>query len=99
MELPNVTDIETLAPPVLLVLFCNFIGWIAGTLPLFNNRYIPLLMFSIGAGVYPFIGTLDATNRHSNVKMFIIGACIGGAAVGTNQVFRQFFNKYNEKSS
>lgn len=98
--MPNVTDIETLAPPVLLVLFCNFIGWIAGTIPSFNNKYIPVLMFVVGATVYPFIGTVDAvTIRHSNVKMIVIGACIGGAAVGTNQIFRQFMSKYEKSDS
>ena len=99
MEIPSVTDIETLAPPVLLVLFCNLIGWIASSFPGFNNRYIPVLLFLTGAIVYPFIGTLDATTRHSNIKMIIIGACIGGAAVGTNQLFRQFMNKNENPSS
>lgn len=97
--MPSVTDIESLAPPVLLVLLCNLIGWIANSFPGFNNKYIPVLLFFTGAIIYPFIGTVDANVRNYNVRMVVIGACIGGAAVGTNQVFRQFMSKYEKSDS
>jgi uncharacterized membrane protein YeaQ/YmgE (transglycosylase-associated protein family) len=97
MEIPNVNDIASLSPPILLVLFCNIVGWIASTLPFFNNRYIPILLFSVGAVVYPLVGgTIDADTKHKTAHHIVVGAIIGGAAVGTNQAFRQLMNK-NEK--
>lgn len=97
MEIPNIEDIGKLSAPVLLVLFCNIVGVVINKTPIIENKYIPLLMFFLGALIYPFLGT--ETANQGVVRQIVIGACIGGAAVGTNQLVRQFLNKDEKPTS
>ncbi len=95
MEIPNISDLVSMSPPALVVLFCNVVGWVASTLPFFNNKYIPILLFTVGAISYPLVGPLiaDGQVQQKIAHRVIIGACMGGAAIGTNQLFRQMMNK------
>ena len=53
-------------------------------------------MFVLGGAIYPFIGMIEASQRHPIVHLVIIGCCIGGAAVGANQLIRQLKGQKDE---
>lgn len=90
LESLDLNTLSQLSPPVLLMLFLNLIGFALNKSPFIDNKYIPLLLPITGGILYPFIGTIEATQRHPSVHLAIIGCIIGGAAVGTNQLYRQF---------
>lgn len=99
LESLDLSSLQTMSPPVLVMLFLNLLGYGLAKSPLFDNRFIPVVLFLTGACVYPFIGILDATQRHPHVHLGIIGFIIGGAAVGANQLLRQFKTSNNENEN
>lgn len=99
MEAFNIDDIAKLSPPVLLAMFLNVIGLMFSKTPIFDNKYIPLTLTALGAILYPFIGTPEATINHPQVKLAILGALIGAASVGLNQVLRQLKTSPTDNSN
>lgn len=89
LESLDLNTLSQLSPPVLLMLFLNLVGFGLTKTPVIDNKWIPILLFLLGGFLYPFIGIVEASQRHPTVHLAIIGSIIGGAAVGTNQVFRQ----------
>lgn len=99
LESLDLSSLQTMSPPVLFMLFLNLLGYGLAKSPFFDNRFIPVVLFAVGGIVYPFIGILDATQRHPHVHLSIIGFIIGGAAVGANQLLRQFKTSNNENEN
>lgn len=92
----DLNTLGQLSPPVLLMLFLNLVGYGLSKAPVLDNKWIPLILPILGGIVYPFIGTIEASQRHPTVHLAIIGCIIGGAAVGTNQLFRQLKGDSNQ---
>lgn len=90
LESLDLNTLSQLSPPVLLMLFLNLVGVGLNKSPIIDNKYIPLVLPITGGIVYPFIGIIEATQRHPIVHLAIIGCIIGAGAVGTNQLYRQF---------
>lgn len=86
----DLQSITSLGPIPLLVAVCNLLGLALKKSPI-DNRFIPLALTVFGAAVYPFLTNEDDTNvRHPIMFNVLVGAIIGGSAVGVNQMFRQF---------
>lgn len=98
LENLDLDSITKLSPPVLLMFFLNMVGYALNKSPI-DNKYIPIIMFVLGGIIYPFIGMIEASQRHPAVHLGIIGCCIGGAAVGANQVLRQLKNTNEDKTT
>ena len=99
LESLDLEGLSKLSPPVLLMLFLNLVGYGLNKNPYVENKFIPVILFILGGILYPFIGILDATQRHPHVHLGIIGMIIGGAAVGANQILRQFKTSNNENEN
>lgn len=93
MDMSFLESVGKLSPPVLLVLAFNVLGAILRKVNYFPNKYIPLLLFSAGGVIYPFIGTPQVGIQYPTVNLVMIGCFLGGAAVGLNQLARQVFGK------
>lgn len=85
----DLNTLSQLSPPVLLMLFLNLVGFGLNKTDYISNKWIPLILFSLGGILYPMIGIVEASQRHPVIHLAIIGCIIGAAAVGTNQLYRQ----------
>lgn len=102
----DIQALTSLGPIPLLIAACNAIGLALKKSPL-SDRWIPLILTIVGAASYPFITSeADANVRNPVVFNVIVGALIGGSAVGVNQMFRQLIggqkeqpDKQNEKQT
>lgn len=64
----------------LIILFCMCIGYVIKTsLDFIENKYIPLIMVSIGIGLNIWI------NKQVTAEIVVAGALSGLASIGTHQ--------------
>lgn len=81
----DISELETIGLPLLLVLFLNGIGWLAKESPI-PNRYIPHLLCLLGGIIYPAVydyGKMIINTKYQWLVASIYGCLIGLSAVGT----------------
>lgn len=84
-------DLLSLSPPLLLAFF---IYAVCGAVKRSKVRdeLIPFIAMALGAILYPLIaevGKVSYNVAHPTVFNAIMGACIGGFAIGLNQGYKQ----------
>lgn len=84
MELDQILNASS---PALCGFLVMVVVWAARRIPKFPSEYLPLLSIGIGALGYPaIVGEWVG-------KDIVLGAVIGGFAVGTHQVFKKLPEK------
>ena len=74
----------------LIILFCMCIGYVIKTsLDFIENKYIPLIMISIGIGLNIWI------NKQVTAEIVVAGALSGLASIGTHQTCKNL--NHNKK--
>lgn len=89
------TDITQLSPPLALALALSFVGFGLKRSPV-ADWLIPWILIAAGAALYPLIsevGKISYTVSHPEAFAAVIGACIGGFAVGGHQAIKQMLNE------
>lgn len=91
-------DILKLSVPVFLLVFLNVVGWIVKSATNLNNKHIPLILAFLGAILLPVLLYFEPGDYKEmgnfQPKAFLLGFIIGGAAVGANQLIRQYLPNY-----
>lgn len=79
----------------LIILFCMCIGYVIKTsLDFIENKYIPLIMVSIGIGLNIWI------NKQVTAEIVVAGALSGLASVGTHQTCKNLnHNKKDQENN
>lgn len=79
----------------LIILFCMCIGYVIKTsLDFIENKYIPLIMISIGIGLNIWI------NKQVTAEIVVAGALSGLASVGTHQTCKNLnHNKKDQENN
>lgn len=79
----------------LIILFCMCIGYVIKTsLDFIENKYIPLIMVSIGIGLNIWI------NKQVTAEIVVAGALSGLASIGTHQTCKNLnHNKKNQENN
>jgi len=91
------TKIYELAPHFALLIALNFLGYGLKKIKWFPNGLIPMVLIVAGAAVFPFIYELtEITHTAYNPRLYavVLGACLGGAAVGFHQLSKLLGAKY-----
>lgn len=84
------------APPVALLIALNFVLMAIKKVPFIPNWSIPFIAFAIGGIAYPLLSDpakVSFAVRCPVCAQVITGLLIGGAAVGSHQMFKQFLNR------
>lgn len=90
MELDQILSASS---PALCGFLVMVVVWAVKRVPKFPSEYLPLLSIGIGAVGYPtIVGEWVG-------KDIVMGAVIGGFAVGAHQVFKQLPDKKNDSTS
>ena len=78
----------------LIILFCMCIGYVIKTsLDFIENKYIPLIMVSIGIGLNIWI------NKQVTAEIVVAGALSGLTSIGTHQTCKNLnHNKKNQEN-
>ena len=79
----------------LIILFCMCIGYVIKTsLDFIENKYIPLIMISIGIGLNIWI------NKQVTAEIVVAGALSGLASIGTHQTCKNLnHNKKDQENN
>ena len=79
----------------LIILFCMCIGYVIKTsLDFIENKYIPLIMVSIGIGLNIWI------NKQVTAEIVVAGALSGVASIGTHQTCKNLnHNKKDQENN
>ena len=79
----------------LIILFCMCIGYVIKTsLDFIENKYIPLIMVSIGIGLNIWI------NKRVTAEIVVAGALSGLASIGTHQTCKNLnHNKKDQENN
>ena len=79
----------------LIILFCMCIGYVIKTsLDFIENKYIPLIMVSIGIGLNIWI------NKQVTAEIVVAGALSGLASIGTHQTCKNLnHNKKDQENN
>lgn len=95
--MPDLSALVELSPMMLLWLFINGLMWVVrNKVAAIDNKHIPIMAMVIGAACYPLMadpGKAIFTVRCPICLQVFQGAVLGLAAVGTNQLFRQYLGK------
>lgn len=78
----DLTSITGATPAVALMIVLNGLGFILKAIPQIPNKLIPLVLFLLGAAVYPTIGNYHAATHTPWPLMSVYGAGIALAAIG-----------------
>lgn len=78
----DINSITGATPAVALMIVLNGLGFILKAIPQIPNKIIPLILFVVGGGVYPFIGNYHAAERLPAPLLVVYGCGIALAAVG-----------------
>jgi hypothetical protein len=85
------------APPVILVISLNGLGWALRMTPKVPNWLIPLFLPVVGAVVWPQIGDYSPVILKAKMPwllMSLYGFGLGWIAVGANQFVRQIMGHF-----
>ena len=79
----------------LIILYCMCIGYVIKTsLDFIENKYIPLIMVSIGIGLNIWI------NKQVTAEIVVAGALSGLASIGTHQTCKNLnHNKKDQENN
>lgn len=94
-------DLNTLlniAPPAILMIVLNGIGFCLKKANFFPNRIIPIMLLLLGGASYPFVGEYSprvAAARFPVALMVVYGIGIGLAAVGSFESAKTLLEKKN----
>nr|WP_278753425.1 phage holin family protein [Intestinibacter bartlettii] len=79
----------------MIILFCMCIGYVIKTsLDFIENKYIPLIMVSIGIGLNIWI------NKQVTAEIVVAGALSGLASIGTHQTCKNLnHNKKDQENN
>lgn len=97
METSFVNQLLELSPPVALWFALNFLLMFAKKCPCVPNWMIPWLSFIAGGIVYPMISDPNSVSfavRYPVAAQSLTGLLIGGAAVGSHQLFKQTIKRF-----
>lgn len=87
----EIEQLLKLSPPVAASLALLLCGKLLKLSPI-PNRWIPLVLCALGAGVFPWVAPVQAGVEHPLIHNAILGFLAGGGAVGIHSVLVRFNN-------
>lgn len=78
----DLTSVVGASPAIALMIVLNGLGFILKAIPQVPNKLIPIILFFLGGGIYPFIGNYHAAEKMPAPLLFVYGCGIALAAVG-----------------